>query len=129
MTPTLTPSGNISISVCSFFLRNVLNIVPRRNDILRAKGILPPKDEKKDDELEDAFVDMVRARQTKLDSLDNKDLDELDELEDLEDDQILNEYRYSVCPRETFGCSHVLTWKQTQTYDGNASTSCQGKVW
>ncbi|CAO3649384.1 unnamed protein product [Mucor fragilis] len=64
------------------------------NDILRAKGILPPKDEKKDDELEDAFVDMVRARQTKLDSLDNKDLDELDELEDLEDDQILNEYRH-----------------------------------
>ncbi|CEP17685.1 hypothetical protein [Parasitella parasitica] len=64
------------------------------NDILRAKGILPPKDEKRDDELEDAFVDMVRARQAKLDSLDNKDLDELDELEDLEDDQILNEYRH-----------------------------------
>lgn len=64
-----------------------------RNDILRAKGILPPKDEDKDDKLEDAFVDMVRARQEKLDSLENKDLDELDELEDLEDDQILNQYR------------------------------------
>ncbi|KAI8370055.1 thioredoxin-like protein [Choanephora cucurbitarum] len=64
------------------------------NDILRAKGILPPKDEKKDDELEDAFVEMVQARQAKLDSLENKDLDELDELEDLEDDQILNQYRH-----------------------------------
>lgn len=64
------------------------------NDILRAKGILPPKDEDKDDKLEDAFVDMVRARQEKLDSLENKDLDELDELEDLEDDQILNQYRH-----------------------------------
>lgn len=71
-----------------------LNRLIFRNDILRAKGILPPKDEKKDDELEDAFVDMVRARQTKLDSLEDKDLDELDELEDLEDDQVLNEYRY-----------------------------------
>lgn len=44
--------------------------------------------------MEDAFVDMVRARQDRLDSLENKDLDELDELEDLEDDQVLNQYRY-----------------------------------
>lgn len=43
--------------------------------------------------MEDAFVDMVRAREEKLNSLENKDLDELDELEDLEDDQILNQYR------------------------------------
>ncbi|KAG2213389.1 hypothetical protein INT47_009062 [Mucor saturninus] len=64
------------------------------NDILRSKGILPPKDEEKDDRMEDAFVDMVRARQDRLDSLENKDLDELDELEDLEDDQILNQYRH-----------------------------------
>ncbi|KAI8975495.1 thioredoxin-like protein [Mycotypha africana] len=64
------------------------------NDILRAKGILPPKDEKRDDDLEDAFVEMVKAREAKLNSLENKELDELDELEDLEDDQILNEYRY-----------------------------------
>lgn len=64
-----------------------------RNDILRAKGILPPKDEKRDDEIEDEFVDMVRAKEAELNSLDNKDLDELDELEDLEDDRILNEYR------------------------------------
>ncbi|KAG1466950.1 hypothetical protein G6F46_000241 [Rhizopus delemar] len=64
------------------------------NDILRAKGILPPKDEKRDDEIEDEFVDMVRAKEAELNSLDNKDLDELDELEDLEDDRILNEYRH-----------------------------------
>lgn len=64
-----------------------------RNDILRAKGILPPKDEKRDDEVEDAFVGMVKAKEAELNSLANKDLDELDELEDLEDDRILNEYR------------------------------------
>ncbi|KAI8636904.1 thioredoxin-like protein [Parasitella parasitica] len=64
------------------------------NDILRAKGILPPKDEEKDNQFEDAFVDMVKARQAKLDSLDSiTDLDKFDELEDVEDDRILDEYR------------------------------------
>lgn len=87
--PTLILNGN---SETIKYVSNKSNSIIR-NDILRAKGILPPKDEDKDDKLEDAFVDMVRARQEKLDSLDNKDLDELDELEDLEDDQILNQYR------------------------------------
>lgn len=64
-----------------------------RNDILRAKGILPPKDEKREDELEDEFVDLLKAREAERNSLENKDLDELDELEDLEDDRILLEYR------------------------------------
>ncbi|KAI9351058.1 thioredoxin-like protein [Pilaira anomala] len=80
------------------------------NDILRSKGILPPKDVEKDDRMEDAFVDMVRAREEKLNSLENKDLDELDELEDLEDDQILNQYRHkrmmemqALAAKEKFG--------------------------
>ncbi|ORE07747.1 thioredoxin-like protein [Rhizopus microsporus var. microsporus] len=63
------------------------------NDILRAKGILPPKDEKREDELEDEFIDLLKAREAEKNSLENKDLDELDELEDLEDDRILLEYR------------------------------------
>jgi hypothetical protein len=80
----------MQVAFCFFFSTKHGN---HRNDILRSKGILPPKDTEKDDRLEDAFVDMVRARQAKLDDLDNKDLDELDELEDLEDDRILDEYR------------------------------------
>ncbi|KAI8979958.1 thioredoxin-like protein [Pilobolus umbonatus] len=64
------------------------------NDILRSKGILPPKDTDNDDRLEDAYVDLMKNRQAEKSNLDNKDLDELDELEDLEDDDILNQYRH-----------------------------------
>ncbi|KAI8329651.1 thioredoxin-like protein [Chlamydoabsidia padenii] len=63
------------------------------NDILRAKGILPPKDEKSKDEVEDWFTDVIHAQKEKNESLENKTLDELDELEDEQDDRILLEYR------------------------------------
>ena len=69
-------------------------IAPSRNDILRARGILPPKDEKRDDEIEDWYVETVKAKEAAQKSLDNKTLDELDELEDeLDDDRIIQEYR------------------------------------
>lgn len=67
----------------------------RRNDILRARGILPPKNEKTAEEIEDMYVEALQARRREEESLDNKTLDELDELEDdLEDDRILMEYRF-----------------------------------
>lgn len=72
------------------------------NDILRAKGILPPKpDEDEPQEHDEALVklvdDAIRARYGKEEDmkkdLEACDLDELDELEDEEDDRILEEYR------------------------------------
>ncbi|CAO3651949.1 unnamed protein product [Cunninghamella echinulata] len=51
------------------------------NDILRAKGILPPKDEQTKDEIEDMYADALRARIEEEQSLDKKTLDELNELE------------------------------------------------
>ena len=66
-----------------------------RNDILRAKGILPPKEEESKEALEDIYVEALNARKQEEASLENKTLDELDELEDeLEDDRIIMEYRY-----------------------------------
>ncbi|KAG0165564.1 hypothetical protein DFQ28_008710 [Apophysomyces sp. BC1034] len=63
------------------------------NDILRARGILPPRDEQTKDEIDDLYTEALLARRQESESLDNKNLDELDELEDLEDDRILLEYR------------------------------------
>ncbi|KAI8377635.1 thioredoxin-like protein [Radiomyces spectabilis] len=63
------------------------------NDILRAKGILPPKQEQTMNELEDMYVNSLREKEEERNNLDNKTLDELDELEDLEDDRIILEYR------------------------------------
>ncbi|ORX43573.1 thioredoxin-like protein [Hesseltinella vesiculosa] len=63
------------------------------NDILRARGILPPKDEQSKDEIEDWFMETLKAKQEADQSLANKTLDELDELEDEEDDRIIAEYR------------------------------------
>ncbi|KAJ1659321.1 Proteolipid protein 2 [Dispira simplex] len=61
------------------------------NDILRAKGILPPKEGPTEDELFEAHDQAVREAQEK--HLSDKELDELDELEDDEDDEILRHYR------------------------------------
>lgn len=67
------------------------------NDILRSKGILPPK-EKEKEVTEEQILDIVEStinEKTGLakKDLDTKDLDELDELEDDEDEEILLEYR------------------------------------
>ena len=63
------------------------------NDVLRAKGILPPRDEPCITE-EQIINIMDEVIEGKLgDSLEDKTLDELDELEDNEDEEILREYR------------------------------------
>jgi hypothetical protein len=61
---------------------------------LRARGILPPKDEKSEEEINDLIDEVIAERVAKNNSLDDKTLDELDELEDDVDDRILLEYRY-----------------------------------
>lgn len=64
------------------------------NDVLRAKGIIPPKE----CEIEESkIIEMMEASiKTKIDGkkdIDEMNLDELDELEDSEDERVLEEYR------------------------------------
>ncbi|CAG8816653.1 26564_t:CDS:2, partial [Racocetra persica] len=61
------------------------------NDILRARGILPPKEGPTEEEILEAMDQAVMEKQDK--HLDDKTLDELDELEDEEDEHVLLEYR------------------------------------
>ncbi|XP_023323007.1 viral IAP-associated factor homolog [Eurytemora carolleeae] len=64
------------------------------NDVLRAKGILPPKEKK--DITEDDIVSMLEATIQKKSggkALEDMDLDELDELEDEEEEKILLQIR------------------------------------
>ncbi|RKP37918.1 thioredoxin-like protein, partial [Dimargaris cristalligena] len=61
------------------------------NDILRAKGILPPKEGPTEDEIFEDHDRAVREAQEK--NLSDKDLDSLDELEDEEDEAVLRMYR------------------------------------
>ncbi|ORY00580.1 phosducin-like 3 [Basidiobolus meristosporus CBS 931.73] len=61
------------------------------NDILRAKGILPPKNEITEEQILDALDEVIAEANSK--KLEDKDLDELDELEDEEDERVLLEYR------------------------------------
>jgi len=72
------------------------------NDVLRAKGILPPKQkeaEVTEDQIQ-AMLDDTIERRTDLQTeegrskkIDNMSLDELDELEDSEDEAVLEQYR------------------------------------
>ncbi|XP_018331884.1 viral IAP-associated factor homolog [Agrilus planipennis] len=67
------------------------------NDVLRSKGIIPPKKEKEitEDEIVSIVEDTIKQKQVgdgKKD-ISELDLDELDELEDSEDEAILLEYR------------------------------------
>ncbi|CAI2163308.1 4965_t:CDS:2 [Funneliformis geosporum] len=61
------------------------------NDILRSRGILPPKEGPTEEEIFEEMDKVIREKQEK--HLEDKTLDELDELEDEEDDRILMEYR------------------------------------
>ena len=64
------------------------------NDVLRAKGILPPK--KEQEVTEDQITELLEAtiqKKTGEKALEDMTLDELDELEDDEDERILLEYR------------------------------------
>ncbi|XP_055703973.1 viral IAP-associated factor homolog [Phlebotomus papatasi] len=67
------------------------------NDVLRSKGILPPK-EKEAEITEDTIVSMLEQTIEQKaggsgKKLDQMNLDELDELEDSEDEAVLEEYR------------------------------------
>ena len=73
------------------------------NDVLRAKGILPPK--QKELELsEDQIVDMVeqtiskRTGEKVVKNYEDMTLDELEEFEDEEDERVLEDYRYNIKP-------------------------------
>lgn len=68
------------------------------NDVLRQKGILPPKEEKEKTFTEDEIVNIVESTvKDKLEgtqkALEDMSLDELEELEDEEDERVLLEYR------------------------------------
>ncbi|XP_017841767.2 viral IAP-associated factor homolog [Drosophila busckii] len=69
------------------------------NDVLRAKGIIGPKQKEAEiteDQIQ-ALMDDAIKRKTALESerkpIDDMDLDELDELEDSEDEAVLEQYR------------------------------------
>ena len=68
------------------------------NDILRAKGILPPK-QKEVEISEDQIVNLVedtinkRTGENVVKNYEDMTLDELDEFEDEEDERVLEEYR------------------------------------
>ncbi|CAG8772266.1 20200_t:CDS:2 [Gigaspora margarita] len=61
------------------------------NDILRARGILPPKEGPTEEDILEAMDQVIMEKQDK--HLEDKTLDELDELEDEEDERVLFEYR------------------------------------
>ncbi|KAG8258043.1 viral IAP-associated factor homolog [Homalodisca vitripennis] len=64
------------------------------NDILRSKGIIPPKEkEVTEDDIVSLLESTVQEKTTGKKSLADLDLNELDELEDEEDEKILLEYR------------------------------------
>ncbi|KAF2887784.1 hypothetical protein ILUMI_18389 [Ignelater luminosus] len=67
------------------------------NDILRSKGILPPKEkELTEDEIVSMVEQTIEQKQasTKGKDIGDMTLDELDELEDSEDEEILLQYRH-----------------------------------
>lgn len=73
------------------------------NDVLRAKGILPPKEQEVTEEQIAELLEETIQKKTGEKTLEDMTLDELDALEDDEDERILLEYRYA------HGC--VLLWK------------------
>jgi hypothetical protein len=72
---------------------SVLNLLPliSRNDALRKVGVLPPKPEDPEPQIEEALFEAKNlAYQNRLEE---KLLDELDDVEDIEDEDFLNQYR------------------------------------
>lgn len=65
------------------------------NDILRSKGILPPKKEKEisEDKIVNLLEETINKKTKDSKDLADLNLDELDELEDSEDEAVLEEYR------------------------------------
>nr|XP_006821210.1 PREDICTED: viral IAP-associated factor homolog isoform X2 [Saccoglossus kowalevskii] len=64
------------------------------NDILRSKGIIPPKEaEVTEDEVVNLVEEAIQNKTNPVKSYDDMTLDELAEFEDEEDERILEEYR------------------------------------
>jgi thiol-disulfide isomerase/thioredoxin len=86
------------------------------NDVLRAKGIIPPKEvEIKESDIVNMIEDTIENLHNgkKLDQL---DLDELDELEDSEDERVLEDYRkkriaelQQLASKAKFGCVREIS--------------------
>lgn len=91
---TLTPSGLWHSIPIACWIHGCIHLTLNvRNDILRARGILPQKDEKTEEEINSLIDEVIAERVAKETSLEDKTLDELDELEDEHDDRIILEYR------------------------------------
>lgn len=64
------------------------------NDVLRAKGIIPPKEcEIEESKIIEMLEDTIKHKVDGQKDINEMDLDELDELEDSEDELVLKEYR------------------------------------
>ena len=68
------------------------------NDVLREKGILPPKTdagsvELTEDQLGDMIEKSIEEKQRGEKAIEDMTLDELDELEDEEDERVMLQYR------------------------------------
>ncbi|XP_044269233.1 viral IAP-associated factor homolog [Tribolium madens] len=65
------------------------------NDVLRSKGIIPPKKEKEitEDQIVSMLEDTIEQKTSTGKDFSELDVDELDELEDSEDEAVLLEYR------------------------------------
>ena len=85
-------------SLLSFYNMQDPNEDTEWNDVLRAKGILPPK-QKEVEISEDQIVNLVeqtvskRTGENVVKNYEDMTLDELDEFEDEEDERVLLEYR------------------------------------
>ncbi|CAH0554897.1 unnamed protein product [Brassicogethes aeneus] len=65
------------------------------NDVLRAKGIIPPKKETEitEDQIVNMLEDTINRKTNDGKNMEDMTLDELDELEDSEDEEVLLQYR------------------------------------
>ena len=63
------------------------------NDVLRAKGILPPKEAEVTEEQIADLVEQTIKQKTQDKAIEDMTLDELEALEDEEDERILLQYR------------------------------------
>lgn len=80
------------------------------NDLLRKKGILPPKPkEVNEDEVIQLLEETVKERTKEGKHLDEMELDELDELEDEEEERVLQQYRLAFCGGSLILCKRHLT--------------------
>ena len=80
------------------------------NDLLRKKGILPPKPkEVNEDEVIQLLEETVKERTKEGKHLDEMELDELDELEDEEEERVLQQYRLAFCGASLILCKRHLT--------------------